>query len=107
MYKIKLEQKERVSKREELIITLSAIGIAFVLSGIFIALNGVNPFVALWKVITSALGTPYGISETIVKAIPLIFTGLAVAIALNSKLWNIGAEGQLHLSFMVRFFQNH
>ena len=47
MFKIKLKQKERVSKREELIITLSAIGIAFVLSGIFIALNGVNPFVAL------------------------------------------------------------
>ena len=97
MFKIKLEQKERVSKREELIITLTAIGIAFVLSGIFIALNGVNPFVALWKVITSALGSPYGISETLVKAIPLIFTGLAVGIALNSKLWNIGAEGQLIL----------
>ena len=48
MFKIKLEQKERVSKREELIITLSAIGIAFVLAGIFIAFNGVNPFVALF-----------------------------------------------------------
>ncbi|RLC47026.1 MAG: ABC transporter permease [Candidatus Cloacimonadota bacterium] len=95
MFKIKLEQKERVSKREELIITLSAIGIAFVLAGIFIALNGVNPFLALWKVVTSSLGSSYGISETIVKAIPLIFTGLAVGIALNSKLWNIGAEGQL------------
>ncbi len=95
MFKIKLEQKERVSKREELIITLSAIGIAFVLAGIFIALNGVNPFLALWKVVTSSLGSSYGISETIVKAIPLIFTGLAVGSALNSKLWNIGAEGQL------------
>jgi len=95
MFKIKLEQKERVSKKDDLLITLSAIGIAFVLSGIFIALNGVNPFVALWKVITSSLGSAYGISETLVKAIPLIFTGLAVAIALNSKLWNIGAEGQL------------
>ena len=95
MFKIKLEQKERVSKKEDIIITLSAIGIALVLSGIFIAFNGVNPFVALWKVFTSALGSPYGISETLVKAIPLIFTGLAVGIALNSKLWNIGAEGQL------------
>jgi len=95
MYKIKLEQKERVSKRQELIITLSAIGVALVLAGIFIALNGVNPFVAFWKVITSALGSSYGISETLVKSIPLIFTGLAVGIALNSKLWNIGAEGQL------------
>jgi simple sugar transport system permease protein len=95
MYKIKLEQRERVSKRQEIIITLSAILVAVILSGIFFAFNGVNPFVAFWKVITSALGSSYGISETIVKAIPLIFTGLAVAIALNSKLWNIGAEGQL------------
>ncbi len=95
MFKIKLEQKKRVSSREELVITLTAIAIALVLAGIFIAFNGVNPFEAFWKVVTSALGSPYGISETIVKSIPLIFTGLAVAIALNSKLWNIGAEGQL------------
>jgi simple sugar transport system permease protein len=95
MFKIKLEQKERVSKKEELVITLSAIGIAFVLAGIFIASNGVNPFEALWKVFVSSLGSSYGISETLVKSIPLIFTGLAVGIALNSKLWNIGAEGQL------------
>lgn len=95
MLKIKLEQKERVSKREDLIITLTSIGIALVLAGIFIAFNGVNPFLALWKVVTSSLGSAYGISETLVKSIPLIFTGLSVALALNSKLWNIGAEGQL------------
>lgn len=95
MFKIKLEQKERVSKRQESIITLIAIAVALLLSGIFIALNGVNPIAALVKVFTSALGSPYGISETLVKTIPLIFTGLAVAIALNSKIWNIGAEGQL------------
>jgi len=97
MFKIKLEQRERVSKQKELLITVYAIGIALFLSGIFIALNGVNPFLAFWKVITSALGSSYGISETIVKAIPLIFTGLAVAIALNAKIWNIGAEGQLFM----------
>ncbi len=85
MFKIKLEQRERVSKQKELLITLYAIGIALFFSGIFIALNGANPFVAFWKVITSALGSPYGISETIVKAIPLIFTGLAVAIDIGGR----------------------
>ena len=101
MYKIKLEQRERVSKKQEALITLVAIVIALILAGIFIALNGVNPIAAFFKVITSALGSPYGISETLVKTIPLIFTGLSVAIALNSKIWNIGAEGQLFFGAVV------
>jgi simple sugar transport system permease protein len=96
MYKIKLEQRERVSNRQDFVITLAAIGVALFLSGIFIALNGVNPFAAFAKVFSSAFGSLYGISETLLKSIPLIFTGLAVAIALNSKIWNIGAEGQLY-----------
>lgn len=35
------------------------------------------------------------ISETLVEATPLIFTGLAVALGFRSGLFNIGAEGQL------------
>lgn len=101
MYKIKLDQKERVSQKQDLLISISAIFFALVLSGIFIALNGVNPFVAFGKVITSSLGSTYGITETLLKSIPLIFTGLSVAIALNSKIWNIGAEGQLYFGAIV------
>jgi simple sugar transport system permease protein len=37
------------------------------------------------------------LSETIVSATPLIFTGLAVALAFRVGLFNIGAEGQLYL----------
>src|SRR5690606_16295466 len=34
--------------------------------------------------------------ETLTRATPLIFTGLAVAVAFRAKLWNIGAEAQLY-----------
>ena len=95
-YKIQIEQRERVSNRQEALITFYAIVAALTLTGIFISLNGVNPFIAFWQIIRTTIGSPYGLSETIVKSIPLIFTGLAVAVALNSKLWNIGAEGQLY-----------
>ena len=37
------------------------------------------------------------LSETIVSTIPLIFTGLSVALAFRVGLFNIGAEGQLYL----------
>ena len=36
------------------------------------------------------------ITETLTRATPLIFTGLAVAVAFRAKLWNIGAEAQLY-----------
>lgn len=36
----------------------------------------------------------YPLSETIVTSIPLIFAGLAVALAFKSGLFNIGAQGQ-------------
>jgi simple sugar transport system permease protein len=40
------------------------------------------------------------ISESLLAATPLIFTGLAVALGFRSGLFNIGAEGQLHLGAM-------
>ncbi|HEY3412865.1 MAG TPA: ABC transporter permease [Armatimonadota bacterium] len=45
--------------------------------------------------LSGALGGRYEISETLVRAIPLLFTGLAVAVAFRGGVWNIGAEGQL------------
>ena len=42
-----------------------------------------------------ALGSQLSITETLVRAAPMIFTGLAVAVAFRAKFWNIGAEGQL------------
>ncbi len=37
------------------------------------------------------------ISETLLSATPLIFTGLAVAVGFRAGLFNIGAEGQLYI----------
>ena len=36
------------------------------------------------------------VSVTLVRATPLLLTGLAVAFAFRAHVWNIGAEGQLH-----------
>jgi general nucleoside transport system permease protein len=48
---------------------------------------------ALWR---GSFGSAYSIvSVTLVRATPLILTGLAVAIAFRASVWNIGAEGQL------------
>ena len=63
----------------------------------FLALAGVSPITAYKEMLHGAFGSKYGLSETIVKTIPLILTGLAVAVAFRMLLWNIGAEGQLYM----------
>lgn len=57
---------------------------------------GADPFATLGQIATGALGSKLAILETLNRATPLIFTGLAVAVAFRAKLWNIGAEAQLY-----------
>ncbi len=97
MYRVILEQKERVSKNRELLYNLIAILVALLLSGIVLAFYGFNPFTSIGGMFKTTFGSAFGFSDTIIKTIPLIFTGLSVAIALNSKVWNVGAEGQLYI----------
>jgi simple sugar transport system permease protein len=41
------------------------------------------------------LGDVYGFGQVVFRATPLLFTGLAVAVAYRAGLFNIGAEGQM------------
>jgi general nucleoside transport system permease protein len=47
------------------------------------------------------VGSRLALLETLNRATPLIFTGLAVAVAFRAKLWNIGAEAQLYAGAIV------
>lgn len=72
-----------------------ALAIALFLSTIIVWLAGADPLVAFGALADGAFGSTQGLSETAVKACPLLITGLAVAIAFRTGIWNIGAEGQL------------
>ena len=74
-----------------------AILIALALSGILIALAGAPVLEAYWQIAKGAFGSRLSTTETLTRATPLMFTGLAAAIAFRAKLWNIGAEGQLYM----------
>jgi ABC-type uncharacterized transport system permease subunit len=48
-----------------------------------------------------AAGSQFALSGNADRATPLIFTGLAVAVAFRARLWNIGAEAQLYLGAVM------
>jgi len=76
--------------------TVGAVMVALIISGLLIAIIGGDPFNVGAHIIESSLGNVGVLSDTLVKATPLIFTGLACALAFRMRLWNIGAEGQLY-----------
>lgn len=55
-------------------------------------------FESLWK---GSFGTSDNLIETMVFAVPLIFTGLAHAIAFKTGLFNIGVEGQFIIGMLI------
>ena len=71
---------------------VATLGVAMLLA----LVAGANPFAVLGQIATGALGSKLAILETLNRATPLIFTGLAIAVAFRAKLWNIGAEAQLY-----------
>jgi simple sugar transport system permease protein len=82
----------------EIISPLVAVLAAFVVGGIVILLIGDNPFEAYRLLLANSFGSAKDVGYTLFYATPLIFTGLAVAVAFRCGLLNIGAEGQLYVA---------
>ena len=73
-----------------------AILAALALCAILIFWAGASIPTAYFLLFKGAFGSAFAINETLTRSIPLIFTGLAVAVAFRAKFYNIGAEGQLY-----------
>ncbi|HSP09083.1 MAG TPA: ABC transporter permease [Candidatus Dormibacteraeota bacterium] len=82
---------------------LGSVVFAFVAGAVIVAATGGNPFNAYAGLVCGGFGIActqgenpaLQISNTIVFMIPLISTGVAVALPFRAGLFNIGAEGQL------------
>ncbi len=92
-----LEQRARVSWEVNLLVTLFLLLLALGLGGIVLRIAGGQPLAVYRSMFLAAFGTKWGLSDTLVKATPLILTTLGVVLAFRMRLWNIGAEGQLYL----------
>ena len=94
---IRLEPRLSIPRWLAPAMTLGAIAVALVISGAIIGLVGGDPVRSFLHILDASFGSIGVLSDTMVKATPLILTGLACALAFRMRLWNIGAEGQFLL----------
>jgi len=94
-YKIRLEPRlEEPPGWFPWLVSLGAILVALIIGGIVIELAGGNAIKSYLHIGEASFGNIGVLSDTIVKATPILLTGLACSVAFRMKLWNIGAEGQ-------------
>jgi len=94
---VRLEPRATAPRWLQATLTLAAIAVALVIGAVILAFVGGDPVRAYLHIFDAAFGDIGVISDTLVKATPLILTGLACALAFRMRLWNIGAEGQFLL----------
>ena len=83
------------------VLTVIAIILGFVVAGLILLLAGFPPVESIRTLIESMIGRPKDISSVVIRSTPIIFTGLGVAFAIKTGLFNIGAEGQYIIGCVV------
>ncbi len=89
-----MESKGRKFLMNPFVLTIIAIILGFLVAMIVLAAAGFPPFQSVAVLINGMIGKPKDVAAIIVKSTPIIFTGLGVAFAIKTGLFNIGAEGQ-------------
>ncbi len=74
---------------------LLAILIALLVGAVMLLLLGANPLAAYATMIQGVFGSVSGITQSLVKATPLLLVGLGICIAFRASVINIGGEGQI------------
>jgi simple sugar transport system permease protein len=90
--------------RDRVVAALAPFGaaaLALALAALLLGLLGYAPLPALRALAVGAFGSSAAWTATLLKAAPLLLTGLAVALAFRCGVWNIGAEGQLYAGALL------
>jgi len=98
---MRLEPIDKPSLARSLLPPVIALGATVAIASFLAMLAGTNPFSVFGLILNGAFGSKFAILETLNRATPLIFTGLAVAVAFRAKFWNIGAEAQLYAGALL------
>jgi len=87
--------KRILSGWAEALLPVAAVALALLIgAGMLLAL-GADPLKAYSAMLQGAAGSVSGITQTLVKATPLLLVGLGITIAFRGGVINIGGEGQL------------
>lgn len=91
----------RANRQSPLLLAVVSVLLGMLVGAVLMVLAGYDPVRAYSALFRTPFTQSFDIGETIRTISPLIMTGLAVAIAFRTGLFNIGAEGQYIIGQLV------
>ena len=85
--------KKKSFLNDTFLFSVLSVVLGLLVGAIALMLSGHNPITVYAALIDGIIGKPKYIAWTIIRATPLILTGLSIAFAFKTGLFNIGAEG--------------
>ena len=98
---MKLEKRSQSSPVAMVLAPLGAVLFTLLISALLVLWAGAPVGQTYALLLQGGFGSVFAWSETLTRAIPLILTGLAAAVAFKARLFNIGAEGQLYVGALA------
>lgn len=89
---------------EQFLFPILAVISALILGGIIVGMAGYSPFLTYQALYEGAFGSYYNLSETLLRSVPYLLTGLGVCLSFRAKMFNIGAEGQFYMGALMAGF---
>jgi len=74
---------------------------ALLIGAVMLVLLNANPLEAYATMVTGVFGSVSGLTQSLVKATPLLLVGLGICIAFRASVINIGGEGQIILGAVM------
>jgi simple sugar transport system permease protein len=99
-----MTKKHTLLMENTILRSMLSITLAILAASAFILLVGKSPALAFSSLVRGAFGNPRAVANTINRAIPLVFTGLAASVAFKSSMLNIGIEGQMYIGALCSVF---
>jgi ABC-type uncharacterized transport system permease subunit len=98
---MRLEKRTHTSSLALVLAPLGAVAFTLAVSALLVLWAQAPVAQTYGLVIQGGFGSVFALSETLTRAVPLMLTGLAAAVAFKARLFNIGAEGQLYMGALA------
>ena len=98
---MRLEKRNQSSAVALALAPVGAVGFTLLIASLLVLWAGAPVGRTYALLFQGGFGSVFALSETLTRAIPLMLTGLAAAVAFRARLFNIGAEGQLYVGALA------
>ncbi len=101
--KIKIVRRLETSRRTIILVRILSVALALLTASLVFLMYKLDPITVYGSIFSNAFATQTGLTESVVRMIPLLLVSSGLALVFMTGFWNIGAEGQLLAGAMAAY----